>query len=230
ILGRLEAEMIAQKLPVPEILLRRQSRRLRAQVSEWLEAEQEVWKKAERKLFPRHLEWRFGNSPDSLLRYPLEPNLSIPFSGAVDRIDVSENGENYLLIDYKSSGSALLAKGIREGRRLQLWIYRQAVEQLLYPQKEALGGLYWDFKEMKRDQGMVRRQAYQAFVPKKIHAAAKSFLQDEEYEELETQLQNALQSILSKIVAGDYSLKPRECLGDSCSFSEICRYDSKPSR
>ncbi|MFO1462219.1 MAG: PD-(D/E)XK nuclease family protein [bacterium] len=226
--ARWSESTLAEASPVPEVLRRDQLERLRRSVAALLEAELESWNEAPRRLLPAQLEWRFGRGGVPSLSIPLEPGLEIPLTGAVDRIDLSEDGTSFLLIDYKSSGGENLAREIREGLSLQLWIYLQAVRQLLYPQAEALGGLYWDLKKLKKNQGMARREAYQAFSHQKLHGQNQSFLKEEGFAELEARLEAAVGDILKRILAGDYALKPAECLGARCEFREICRYEDKP--
>lgn len=228
---RLLEKTLQEPSPVPEILRRDQLERLRASVEALLEEERLAWTLASQRLLPAHLEWRFGYADVPHLEMPVAPGVMVPLTGAVDRIDLSEGGHegDFVLYDYKSSGSDKLAAGIRNGLNLQLWIYIQAVRRLLYPRAQALGGLYWDVKELKRNQGMARREAYQPYAQKKLHGASQTFLKDEDYDELERKLEAAVTEILQKILAGDYALKPVECLGPLCDFRDICRYDDKAS-
>jgi len=224
---RLQKITLEETSPVPEVLRRDQLERLRLSVAALLEEELVAWMQAPRRLLPAHLEWRFGRAGVPHLDVTVEPGLEIPLTGAVDRIDLSEDGGDFLLIDYKSSGSDKLAGEIRKGLNLQLWIYVQAVRRLLYPRSQALGGLYWDVKELKRNQGMARREVYQPYSAQKLHGASQSFLKDEDYGDLERRLETAVTEILQKILAGNYALNPVDCLGSFCEFREICRYEDK---
>lgn len=225
---RLRDEALAEGSRVPRVLLSDQLERLRGTAQALLEQEQASWSEAPARLIPRHLEWGFGRGGRPPLTLDLPGGPSLPLTGAVDRIDVSEDGGRFLLIDYKTSKTSDLAREIRDGLGLQLWIYLQAVRRLLYPRAEALGGLYWDLKETKKDQGMARREAIQDYLIKKPTAQAKSFLKDEDFETLEARLEAAATGILQKILRGDFSLTPAQCLGPRCEYREICRYDDKP--
>lgn len=226
--ARLQEKTLSESSPVPRVLVSDQLERLRRAAESLLGEEQAVWNEAPERLLPRHLEWRFGRRGQAPLGIELPGGPTLPLNGAIDRIDVSADGSRFLLIDYKSSGASELAKEIRAGLGLQLWIYLKAVRHLLYPRSEALGGLYWDLKELKKDQGLARREAYQPFLNKKLSGRSKSFLKDEEFEALEASLEESLQSILARILRGDFSLAPAQCLGGRCEFREICRYDDKP--
>jgi len=230
IFARLSQEVLNLDLPVPTVLRRDQLNRLRQSVQGLLAEEDQALREAPRRLLPRHQEWSFGKPGQAPLQVAVNEEISVPLTGSVDRIDLSEDSGHFLLIDYKSSSAKDKATSIRAGRGLQLFIYLRAVQQLLYPQARPLGGLYWDLKNLKKDQGMARRHAYQEFSHRKLHAQSKSFLKEEAFAELETTLENALREILRNILKGDYSLKPAECMGSFCEFREICRYDDKPRR
>lgn len=224
----LSKDTLAKETPVPRPLVLDQLERLRKSVEILLTEELEAWNEAPEKLIPRYLEWNFGRGGHPSLRIDLAEGLSLPLTGAVDRIDVSEDGTRFLLIDYKSSGSSEYASEIRAGRGLQLWIYLHAVRQLLLPRTEALGALYWDLKEVKKNQGLARREAVQPFLVSKIRGPSKSFLKEEEFADLLSSLEETTQKILHRILQGDFSLKPEQCSGSRCEFREICRYDDKP--
>lgn len=226
--ARLRDAALAEASRVPRVLLTDQLERLRGTAQALLEQEQAAWSEAPARLIPRHLEWGFGRGGRPPLTLEVPGGPSLPLTGAVDRIDVSEDGGRFLLIDYKTSKTSDLAREIREGLSLQLWIYLRAVRRLLYPRAEALGGLYWDLKETKKDQGMARRDAIQDYLKKKPTAQAKSFLKDEDFEALEARLEIAAIDILQRILRGDFSLTPAQCLGPRCEYREICRYDDKP--
>lgn len=226
--ARLRDEALAEDSRVPRVLRTDQLERLRDTAQALLEQEQASWSEAPARLIPRHLEWVFGRGGRPPLTLDLPGGPSLPLTGAVDRIDVSEDGGRFLLIDYKTSQTSDLAREIRDGLSLQLWVYLQAVRRLLYPRAEALGGLYWDLKETKKDQGLARREAIQAYLKKKPAAQAKSFMKDEDFEALEARLEAAATGILQRILRGDFSLTPAQCLGPRCEYREICRYDDKP--
>jgi len=228
VFNRLQMAAVDEPSPVPRVLVLDQLERLRRSASALLGEEQATWSEAPEKLFPRHLEWSFGRGGQSPLTIALDGATRIPLTGAVDRIDVSSDGNRFLLIDYKSSRSEDLAREIRDGQSLQLWIYLQAVKRLLYPRAEALGALYWDVKEVKKNQGIARREAYQPYSQRKIPPQSRSFMKEEAFETMDQRLEEATVEILKRILAGDYILKPEKCLGAYCEFREICRYDEKP--
>jgi hypothetical protein len=54
-----------------------------------------------------------------------------------------------------------------------------------------------------------------------------SFLKEEQFWSLYSGIKGALEGVLKKILQGDYSLLPQDCLGRRCEFFEICRYENK---
>lgn len=214
-----EAELFPKKVLEDEI------RRIHIQVLGLLENELENWTNSKERLLPRFLEWRFGYSGLSPVEIPLETGFKIPFRGAIDRIDVSENDGEFLVIDYKSAGSESFAKEIREKINFQLYLYQYAVRSALLQNKTALGGLYWDLKKLKKNQGMVIKDSFKQFNSKRLQGY--SFLSEEKFLILQNELDQALKSALTKIMEGNYSLEPDHCLGSRCSFHEICRYEDR---
>ncbi len=217
----IEAEK-AGAVPLP--VLQKQLDKIIQQAQQLLELELKDWQGAKQKLFPRYLEWSFGRDQDQPYFVSFEDGLSIPVAGIVDRIDVSESGE-FLVIDYKSSNSSSLSKRLRERRSFQLYIYLEAAQKILFKGRKALGGLYWDLKEIKKNQGMAIKELYQVY--SKQNLRTQSFLSEENYQQLHQDLEAELKKILHRIINGDYSLVPQECLNESCHFNEICRYPDK---
>ncbi|HEX5033422.1 MAG TPA: PD-(D/E)XK nuclease family protein, partial [bacterium] len=224
----LAAETMEQASPIPPVLLQDQLERMREVARFLLNEEQECWTQAKQRLIPRHLEWSFGRGGVPPLEVGLEDGRSLPLTGQIDRIDQSEDGRHFLLIDYKSSRSNDLAAELRQGLSLQLWVYMRAVRQHLFVDAEALGGLYWDLKERSKNQGMVRRELYREFTHRNNFAASKSIMKSEEYDKVSHRLEEKLRSLLKRALSGDYSLDPEKCSGVYCDYFEICRYGNKP--
>ncbi len=209
----------------PPVVLQDQLERMKRQVQGVLAAELGDWMEAEEKLFPRYFEWSFGKKGEPEVHYAFKDGMRIPLSGVIDRIDVSPAGQ-YLVLDYKASGSENLARNLRQLKSFQLFIYLHAVRQTLMKDKSALGALYWDLKKQKKNQGMVVKENYQGFTS--ANCNGHSFVEAENFAAWQEALDQALKAVLERILAGDYSLNPLDCLGDRCEFFEICRYEHKP--
>ncbi len=209
----------------PPVVLREQLERVKVQVEGLIEKESKNWQDAEEILWPKFLEWRFGYPGTPAVFYPLGEKTSIPLAGAIDRIDVDPINKKFLVLDYKSSQTSKLSSQIRETRSFQLFIYLYAVAQALLKDHHPLGGLYWDLKDQKKNQGMVLVEEFQKHTPKSLRG--DSFFQEEQFWSLYSRIQGTLEGVLRKILRGDYSLSPQDCLGRRCEFFEICRYENK---
>lgn len=92
---------------------------------------------------PRALEAKFGMGAPSLV---LETEAGeVRLHGYIDRIDTAPDG-SLRVIDYKSGGTAISAKHLQEGRRLQLPIYALAARDAL-GLGEVSGGFYWHIQK-----------------------------------------------------------------------------------
>ncbi len=200
--------------------------KIRDQTARLLEAEMEVLRNSSKKLFPKYFEWRFGKVGGPQVAFPVDKDVSLPLMGVVDRIDLSEDGDHFLIIDYKSSGTYELSRELRDLASYQLFVYLYAVQKYLLKDAAALGGLYWNIKELKKIHGMVLKEDFQPFSSGTLRAP--SYFKTEEYQEQNQKLEEALRGSLKKILSGDYGLDPPHCLGWRCQFHEICRYENQP--
>ena len=87
---------------------------------------------------PREFELRFGGPEDPLGPAELAGG-ELRLQGRIDRIDVSADGGEAIVYDYKGKGAPPQAKWLDESR-LQVGLYLLALPQLLG--LEAVGGLY----------------------------------------------------------------------------------------
>lgn len=210
----------------PPPVLADQLQRIYRQGLDLLKKEHEDWSEAPLKLLPARFEWGFGKKDQAAVSFNLPDGSAIPLSGAIDRIDVSADGNFYLIIDYKASGTEELSRQLREQKSFQLYLYLKATRQALFPEKKALGALYWDLKANKKNQGLTLKEEFQPFTKQKLRS--HSFVTEGLFAESFDGLEKALEASLLRILDGDYSLDPPDCLGDRCEFSEICRYENKP--
>jgi len=210
---------------VPRVVLEDEIERILEQVKGLLEIELQKWSESEKKLFPKYLEWRFGKNASTSLIFDLDKDLKVPFTGAIDRIDLSKDGD-FLIIDYKSSGSETLGRNIRNIASFQLFIYILAVKKLLLKKGAEVGGLYWDLKKQKINQGLAVKSKYSEYTNQKLRST--SFLSEEKYHELKENLEKGLKHNLRQILLGNYQLKPSDCQGARCQYHEICRYENQP--
>lgn len=92
---------------------------------------------------PRHFEPRFGMGQPSLM---LQTEIGdVRLHGYIDRVDAGADGR-LRIIDYKAGGTAISARHLEEGRRLQLPIYALAAREAL-GLGEIAGGFYWHIQK-----------------------------------------------------------------------------------
>jgi RecB family exonuclease len=211
---------------VPERLRREEIQRLLSRVRRFLQMESEALRRADIPLFPTNLEWSFGKHPKPQVHFPLKDGTEVPLAGAVDRIDYNAATGEYLVLDYKASSSDEMARQLRASLSYQLFLYLFAVGQILYPEGKALGALYGDLKQIKKNQGMAMREALKPFGV--VKGNNKSFLPPEEFSEFQKRLSDEMEEMLQNILQGAYPLEPKECQGERCPYHEICRYDHQP--
>jgi RecB family exonuclease len=108
--------------------------RMRAQVERLLEREAE----SETGLRPRLLEASFGEGDDAL-RPPLRL-AGTRIHGQIDRVDVSPDGGEGVVYDYKTGSRVWAAAKLAEEGKLQLQLYARAIRDLWGI--EPIGGLY----------------------------------------------------------------------------------------
>jgi ATP-dependent helicase/DNAse subunit B len=89
---------------------------------------------------PYRFEQKFGmGNPSLILR--LDDGAEIRLHGYIDRLDVDQHGR-LRVIDYKASGSAISAKDLEKGKRLQLPLYALAAQEACQL-GEVVAGFYW---------------------------------------------------------------------------------------
>jgi ATP-dependent helicase/nuclease subunit B len=89
---------------------------------------------------PRYFEQRFGMGQPSLI-VRSDEGAEIRLHGYIDRLDVDQQGR-LRVIDYKASGSAISARDLEKGKRLQLPLYALAAQDALQL-GEVTSGFYW---------------------------------------------------------------------------------------
>ncbi|MEP7356466.1 MAG: PD-(D/E)XK nuclease family protein, partial [Anaerolineales bacterium] len=105
---------------------------------------------------PAYFEVRFGFDDQPPLVIPTAAG-PIRFHGVIDRVDANAQG-GLRLIDYKTGASAVAARDVGEGRRLQLPLYARAAEQVLGG--TAVEGFYWGIRQGKASPLRLSKFAY----------------------------------------------------------------------
>jgi len=185
---------------------------------------------------PAYFEVSFGGmksnarDPDSTDR-PLELTRStfvgeetIRITGQIDRVDVA-NDNTLIAYDYKlSTGQS--KEDIKSGRNLQLPIYLEALEKLIFPDQALAGGGYYVIRggTDRRNRGMHRASAVQYSGIKKTVLGVMS---DEEWQQIRADVIARIWDFLDHMRAGDFGVRPSEKQKTCkfCDFAAVCRYD-----
>ena len=188
-------------------------------------------------VLPAYFELAFGlasapaKDPDSKIE-PLELTRStfvgeetIKVSGQIDRVDVAAD-QTLIAYDYKlSMGSNLL--DIQAGRSLQLPIYIEALEKLIFPAQEIGGGGYYVIRggSDRRNKGLHRK----SFIKHSgLHPSVKALISEEEWQRIRAETIAKVWDFVDNIRAGKFGVDPSQKLKTCrfCDFAAVCRYDT----
>ncbi|MCF0116165.1 MAG: PD-(D/E)XK nuclease family protein, partial [Erysipelotrichaceae bacterium] len=180
------------------------------------------------------------------------PNGTVHFKGFIDRLDTC--GNNFRIIDYKSSKHTMKKADIEAGVRLQLLTYMMIVEALEKKIPEAV--LYFSFKKdnLSTDAGTVTKQnVYEPYSPEKdydIYAKGRrliglKFMDSDslDYEGKFTDTSSTVSAdeqldllvglyshLIEQLKVGDIKLEPIEGACTFCTFRSICRFKGEQKK
>jgi ATP-dependent helicase/DNAse subunit B len=172
---------------------------------------------------PSEFELRFGGEDDPLGPADLAGG-ELRLQGRIDRIDVSADGGEAIVYDYKGKGAPPQAKWLDDAR-LQVGLYLLALPQLL--ELEAVGGLYQPLgrDDDGRPRGLLRDGADPG-----LASVVTDRLAPEDFDaRLRDVLDAALQAVRG-IRSGKLVPEPRACAyGGGCAHPSICRCEAASS-
>jgi len=185
---------------------------------------------------PAYFEVAFGGmksaarDPDST-QQPLELTRStfvgeetIKVSGQIDRVDMAAD-KTLIAYDYKlSTGST--KEDIKSGRSLQLPIYLEALERLLFPEQPIAGGGYYVIRggNERRNRGLHRAsQLHYSGISNRVLGV----MSDDEWQQIRDDVIAKIWNFLDHMRAGEFAVNPSEKQKTCrfCDFAAVCRYD-----
>lgn len=171
-----------------------------------------------RTLQPLHFEWAFGTKTP-----PLVIKGEIRIRGRIDRIDVDHKAKRFLVIDYKTGSTKITGNQILKGESLQLPLYVLAVQRLLLPDYEPIGGLYYQLSDMTMKDGILHADRLPPFL--EIHPRSSSLIPAIKWDATLEGIEETVRSIVSEIRKGEFPSRPDPC-EPYCPYRDICRIRS----
>lgn len=194
-------------------------------------------KGAARGVVPAFFEVAFGlkrtaaKDPDSqdepltLSRGTFVGEETIKISGQIDRVDIAAD-DSLIAYDYKLSRGSTMAD-IETGRSLQLPIYIEALEKLLFPKQDIAGGGYYVIRggTDRRNKGLHRKNFIQY---SGLHHSVRALISEDEWQRIRREAMEKIWDFLDGMRAGDFAVDPsqRKTTCRFCDFSAVCRYDT----
>ena len=164
-------------------------------------------------LIPKQFEWSFSG-------LTLEGSPPIRIRGRIDRIDVDSKQKRFLVIDYKTGSTKVTGKQIRSGEALQLPLYIMAVQKLLLPDYEPIGGVYFHLSDLSQKDGILHADRLPDFL--ELHPRSSSLVPAGQWDEIFETTRRRVGEIVTEIRKGEFLSKPEPC-EPYCPYQDICR-------
>lgn len=165
-------------------------------------------------LKPTWFEWSFDG-----LELPSSEGNPIRLKGRIDRIDVDSNSHRFLVIDYKTGSKKITGQQIQRGEALQLPLYILAVQKLLLPDHEPIGGLYYHLSDLTFESGMIHADRIPESI--KLPSRTSSLIPEKIWDSIFEKAAQKVDEVFQKISAGLFPPSPESC-HSRCPFKEIC--------
>lgn len=174
-------------------------------------------------LKPYRVEWSFGGRDVPPLQIGQDRDM-IRIRGRIDRIDIDEKNKRFLIIDYKTGGKSPTGNQIRSGEALQLPLYILAVKNLLLPDYEPIGGIYYQLSDMTMKDGLLHADRYLDSLAEtyEIGPRSSSLVPSSKWDETFDTIQDRVRSVVSEIHKAEFASTPDHC-HDYCAYRDICR-------
>jgi ATP-dependent helicase/DNAse subunit B len=190
-------------------------------------AQKNRYKKMVQKFIEFEIQWRQKFSalatkyPETDFEIYLEDVL---FRGRIDRIDVNENEDACVIIDYKFSmgdkGSHNLWLSKNE---LQLALYTYAIEQGALKNKyRVAGAIYYSFKELNRTRGMLHEEYKDQFFEFSSRSSAK--ITEPQKQKLLEDVKAKISETIARIKNNEFYPEPHDIKNcPQCHWRNLCR-------
>jgi ATP-dependent helicase/DNAse subunit B len=167
-------------------------------------------------MVPGHFELRFGGARDELPPVALAGG-ELRLTGRIDRVDVSPDGGEAIVYDYKGRSAPPAARWLAQAK-LQIGLYMLALPHLLG--LETVGGLYQPLgAEDARPRGLLRADADPG-----LAAVATDRLDPGDYEQRLDEVLAAALDAVRGIRSGALVPRPESCAWNGgCAHPSICR-------
>lgn len=187
------------------------------------------------KFNPALFEFSFGreNSGQGKEQFTIEIDGKFKISGKIDRVEINDDLNEFIIADYKISYSAYLPSdnAIKNGRSFQMPFYLIAMERIFKDYYNCdlkfSGGVYYPIKpgfDNKKKQSITEKTV---LIPQ--HSSlSKSMKVTKEYDLILASSINYALDYLNKIEQGKFPVQPLNSnICSNCTFSNICRINDR---
>ncbi len=196
-----------------------------------VEASQEIiilfWKqwedpKAESFFIPRFFEKEFGKEIPFAFHHPRLAQLRL--KGRIDRIDVSEDGKQFITWDYKTGSLQNFTSEVLKFKKLQIPIYLLAAQKMKELEAiEPIASLALGLQDITYNQGLAQKDKSKSL---RINGRSSSLLDENKWEIFWKEFEKNILDYFEKIYQGDFRPIPDPC-SEFCEYRNICRYHER---
>jgi ATP-dependent helicase/DNAse subunit B len=164
------------------------------------------------------------DEPLMLTRSTFVGDESIKVSGQIDRVDLAPDN-TLVAYDYKLSVGAT-KEDIRSARSLQIPLYLEALEKLIFPGTDIAGGGYYIIRggNERRNRGLYRKEKNEYY---KIKPNTMAVMGEDEWRQIRAEVIAKVWGFLDEMRAGRFLVNPaeRKKTCKFCDYGAVCRYD-----
>lgn len=167
--------------------------------------------------YPKFLEKRFSISLENLSVSVNNISYPVRFTGKIDRVDRNDLEGEFLIIEYKRSGSSAHdpRKGVEDGIYFQLPLYIIAVEKI-FGEMRPSGAITYAFRDGKRMHTMSIRKLVNR----------QRIISDEELSSILELARSKIAKNITSLASGKFVLNPfnyDKCSSKKCPYFDLCR-------